>query len=101
MSELGYGKSVPGVMFDPKGRGSAGAVCMPFFKNGSTGSRLAGAAVISGETDIDVCQGDRVTGLSNAVFPVLAMNDRGKPMVIAVLGDDVTALIKCILKEGT
>ena len=100
MSELGYGKSIPGVMFDPRNRGGAGAVCMPFFKNGSTGSRLAGAAVISEETDLDVFQGSRVTGLSSSVFPVLAMNDRGKPMVIAVLGDDVTGMLKCVRKEG-
>ena len=101
LSELGYGKAVPGVMFDPRTRGGAGAVCMPFFKNGSTGSKLAGAAVVHEETDLDICQGSRVTTLSSAVFPVLAMNDRGKPMVIAVLGDDVTQVLPCIRKEGT
>ncbi len=100
ISDAGYGKSVPGIMFDPRARGGQGAVCMPFFKNGSTGSRLAGAAVVRQETEIDVFQGDRVTTLSSTLFPVLSLNDRGKPMVIAVLGDVVTDVVRCIRKEG-
>ncbi len=93
ISELGYGKAVPGVMFDPRARGGMGAVCMPFPKNGAVGSRLGGAAIISARTDVDICQSDRVTTLSSALFPVLSLNDRGNPLVVAVLGDDVTDLL--------
>ena len=41
-TECGYAKRVPGAMLDPQGRGGKGARIMPFNKNGSTGTYVAG-----------------------------------------------------------
>ena len=92
ITEAGFGKSIPGAMFDPHNRAGKGAGCMPFNKNGSTGSYIAGAMLLAESRDLNVVQGNHATAIHSSLFPVLGLPDKPKVIVVAVLGDNVTGL---------
>ena len=95
ISDNGLGKSVLGAMFDPQGRAGKGARCWHFLKNGATGSRLAGALLLTAQRDVEVWQDTRQTVVPSSAFPVLGLADKGKPVVVVVpmLGDYVTKIV--------
>ena len=92
VSDNGLGKAILGAMFDPQGRAGKGAKCWNFLKNGSTGTRLAGALRLNGERTVLIRQGSKETAVSSSAFPVLTLSDKGKPIVLVVpmLNDWVT-----------
>jgi DNA gyrase subunit A len=93
ISDRGYGKSVPGAMFDVQGRAGKGVHCFFFNKNGSTGTCLAGALLLTAPRDVDISQhGGAVSVISSQAFPVQALSDKGKPIVVAILDDVVTGI---------
>ena len=94
VSDNGLGKAILGAMFDPQGRAGKGARCWNFLKNGTAGSKLAGALLVNGERNVVISQGSRDTVISSSAFPVLNLSDKGKPVVLVVpmLNDWVTAV---------
>ena len=92
VSDNGLGKAILGAMFDPQGRAGKGAKCWNFLKNGTTGTRLAGALRTNGERTVLIRQGSKETAVSSSAFPVLTLSDKGKPIVLVVpmLNDWVT-----------
>ena len=94
VSDNGMGKAILGAMFDPQGRAGKGARCWYFLKNGSAGTKLAGALRLTGERNILISQGTRVTTVPSSAFPVLNLSDKGKPIVLVVpmLNDWVTSV---------
>ena len=94
VSDNGMGKAILGAMFDPQGRAGKGARCWNFLKNGSAGTKLAGALRLTGERNILISQGTRVTTVPSSAFPVLNLSDKGKPIVLVVpmLNDWVTSV---------
>ena len=93
-TERGYGKRLMGALFDAQGRGGKGVKCVVFNKSGSTGSYVAAAARITAPRAFTVLQsGGLMTPMTSEELPCLALADKGKPAVMAVLDDVVEDLI--------
>ncbi len=95
LSERGFGKSVPGAMFDAQGRAGKGVHCFFFNKSGTTGTYLASALPLSSPCGVEIAQqGGQTTCLDSRLFPVQGLSDKGKPVVVAILDDIVTGMTK-------
>ena len=93
-TERGYAKRLMGSLFDIIGRGGKGSRSVSFNKTGSTGSYVAALARVQGSRSFSVKQSSgMVTVLSTDDLPCLPLNDKGKPVVMALLNDIVEELI--------
>ncbi len=93
-TERGYGKRLMGALFDTQGRGGKGVKCVSFNKSGSTGSFVAAAARLTAARAFTVLQsGGLMTAMTSDELPCLALADKGKPAVMAVLDDVVEDII--------
>ena len=93
ISERGYGKRLPGAMFDVQKRGGKGSKCLPFAKGGLSGTYIAGILCLSQPQEISIYQKNSGENrLSSEMFPVAGLQDKGKPIVVAIMDDIVTRL---------
>ena len=89
ITERGFAKRVLYMDFEPQARAGKGVKCVYFNKSGSTGTRLAGAA--AGEGLVRVSQSrSEPTVIDMAAAPLKGKQDKGAPLVMALLDDVVT-----------
>ena len=95
ITERGYGKRLPSALIDVQKRAGKGAKIIQFNKNGSTGTYLACVMAID-ENDksfLHVLQaGDKDTTFHVNEFPVASLQDKGKPMVLALFDEIVLTM---------
>ncbi len=94
-SERGYAKRVLYMDFEPQARAGKGVKCFYFNKSGSNGTRLAGAALIPGEGAVSVRVLQKLSPYTLIQPDEVLMQgkqDKGVPMVMALLDDVVTGL---------
>jgi len=93
-SDRGYGKRIPYMDFEPQARAGKGVKSFHFNKNGSNGSRLAAAALISNEgAHVRVYQKlSPYTPLESGEVLLQGKQDKGMPLVMALLDDIVTGM---------
>ena len=93
-TERGYGKRLMGALFDKQARSGKGCHCVSFNKSGTTGTYVAATAKVKGSRPFTVRQtGDIMTTLITDELPCLALNDKGKPIVMALMSEVVEELI--------
>ena len=95
-TDRGYGKRIPAVELEKQNRGGKGARLMPFNKNGSTGTCLAGA-VLCGKEPAELLltqKSSQPTVLQKDEIRPQRKTDKGTPYVMALLEDIVTGLEK-------
>ncbi len=93
-TERGFGKRIPGALFDKQSRAGKGCRCVAFNKNGTTGTCAAAVACIQGSRSFTLRQaGGLCTVLSSDELPCLPLADKGKPIVMALLSDVVEEII--------
>lgn len=91
MSDKGYGKKVMGINYSPQNRGGKGVRTFTFNKNFSNGQYIHSALLITDPQDIviEMMSGES-TRLSSDEFSNESLIGRGKPIVMTVLGNDIT-----------
>ncbi|MEX1377592.1 MAG: DNA gyrase subunit A [Eubacteriales bacterium] len=95
LSDNGYGKRMMGINFSPQNRGGKGIKSFSFNSNGSNGKYLVAAIQIDQTEDIVVHQkSGEVKILSSDEFDQESTKGSGKPVVITVLGDQITKVYK-------
>lgn len=93
-TERGYFKRINGSMFDIQSRALKGVRSLFFQKNGATGTYIAAAHILSGPAELTVFQsGGTVTSLQSGDIPQQGLLDKGKPFVVSVMDDIVTAVL--------
>ncbi len=91
ISDRGFAKRVLYTDFEPQARAGKGVKCFPFNKSGSNGTRLAGAC--AGEEPVRIWQArSAATQVQPAQAPLKGKQDKGAPMVMAILDDVVTGV---------
>ncbi len=94
ITDRGYAKRVMGSLTDSQQRAGKGAKCITWNRDGVNGAVLAAAGVVRGLANMTVVQAKgTLTPLSTEDLKVCAMNDRGFPVVMALMDDVVTDLI--------
>lgn len=94
-TDRGFAKRVLYMDFEPQARAGKGVKCFYFNKNGSNGTSLAGAALIAGEKSVAVCVYQKhspYTRLMSDEVVLQGKQDKGIPMVMALMDDVVTGL---------
>ena len=95
ISDFGYMKRCLLVDFERQGRGGKGAKCMNLLKNGSNGTCLAGALMVTTPYDFRILQkSGTVTVFNTEDVSIETKNGKGQPYVVIVMGDAVTGLQK-------
>ena len=93
VSELGYMKRCLLIDFDRQARGGKGVRSFAFLKNGSNGSRVAGALMVTDPCDFRIVQkSGAVTKLNSEEISIETKAGKGMPYVVVVLDDVVTEL---------
>ena len=91
VSDKGYGKKIMGLNFSPQNRGGKGIKTFHFNANGSNGTELAAAISINQPENIVIHQkSGEIKHISSDEFHVEAIKGTGKPVVITVLGDEIS-----------
>jgi len=91
VSDKGYGKRIMGINFSPQNRGGKGLKTFHFNANGSNGTKLVSAISISQPENIIIHQkSGEVKNIPSDEFHVETTKGTGKPVVIPVLGDEIT-----------
>ena len=95
VSDKGYGKRIMGINFSPQNRGGKGVKTFSFNSNGSNGDKLAAAISINQPEDIVIHQksGD-IKSIPSEEFHIESTKGTGKPVVMTVLGDEITKVYK-------
>ena len=93
-SERGYAKRILYMDFEPQARAGKGVKSFYFNKNGSNGTRLAAVAQLPAQgAKLRVTQKlSPYTELSAGEVVLQGKQDRGAPMVMALLDDVVTGV---------
>ena len=95
ISDLGYMKRCLLVDFDRQARGGKGVKCMNLLKNGSNGSCIAGALMVTNPYDFCITQKTGTQTIFNTEdVSIETRNGKGQPYVVVVMGDVVTGLSK-------
>ena len=95
LSDNGYGKRMMGINFSPQNRGGKGTKSFSFNANGSNGKYLVAAIQIEQPEDIVVHQkSGEIKIISSDEFKQESLKGNGKPVVITVLGDQITKVYK-------
>ncbi|MEF9878113.1 MAG: DNA topoisomerase (ATP-hydrolyzing) [Clostridia bacterium] len=91
MSERGFAKRVLYMDFEPQARGGKGVKCIYFNKNGSTGTRLAGVAMLNdpAQSVLVTQKMSRPTLLVSGDVVLQGKQDKGMPYVMAIMDDMV------------
>ena len=94
ISDRGYAKRIMAPLVDSQQRAGKGARCITWNRDGVNGSVLTAAGVVRGLASMTVVQKNgQLTPLTTEDLKVSAMNDRGFPVVLALMDDIVTDLI--------
>ncbi len=94
MTERGYAKRVMGALADSQARGGKGAKCVTMARDGLTGTYVAACGVVRNLQHMTVVQKSGIlTPITTEDLGAASMNDRGKPVVMALMDDVVTDLI--------
>ena len=97
-SDRGYAKRVLLVDFDLQNRNGKGLRVFTFNKNGSNGSRVAGALYVREPYDFRVFQqGAEVSELNTDAVMIEPRASKGRPYVMALMDDVVTEVAKITL----
>lgn len=94
-TERGFAKRVLYMDFEPQARAGKGVKAFYFNKSGSNGTRLAGAALIPGEGTVSLRVDQSIspcTILMSDEAPLQGKQDKGVPMVMALMDDVVTGV---------
>ena len=94
-TERGFAKRVLYMDFEPQARAGKGVKAFYFNKSGSNGTRLAGAALIPGEGTVSLRVDQSIspcTVLMSDEAPLQGKQDKGVPMVMALMDDVVTGV---------
>ncbi|MDO4349684.1 MAG: DNA topoisomerase (ATP-hydrolyzing) [Eubacteriales bacterium] len=95
MTERGFAKRVLYMDFEPQARGGKGVKSFYFNKSGSNGTRLAGAALAPAGDGVSVRVNQKLSPytliMSDEVL-LQGKQDKGIPMVMALMDDVVTGL---------
>lgn len=95
VTDKGYGKRVMGLNFSPQNRGGKGVKAFTFNSKGSNGKHLVSAISISKEENIIICQkSGEVKNIPSNEFHTESAKGAGKPIVMTVLGDEITKVYK-------
>lgn len=96
MTERGFAKRVLYMDFEPQARGGKGVKAFYFNKSGSNGTCVAGAALLAGDgAGAQVRVEQRMsppTVLAAQEAPLQGKQDKGLPLVMALMDDVVTAV---------
>ena len=96
MTERGFAKRVLYMDFEPQARGGKGVKAFYFNKSGSNGTCVAGAALLAGDgAGAQVRVEQRMsppTVLMAQEAPLQGKQDKGLPLVMALMDDVVTAV---------
>ena len=96
MTERGFAKRVLYMDFEPQARGGRGVKAFYFNKSGSNGTCVAGAALLAGDgAGAQVRVEQRMsppTVLAAQEAPLQGKQDKGLPLVMALMDDVVTAV---------
>ncbi len=93
-TDRGYAKRVMGSLVDSQARGGKGARCVTMTRDGLTGTCVAAAGVVRNLQHMTVVQkSGTLTPMTTEDLSPASMNDKGKPVVMALLDDVVTDLI--------
>ncbi|MDD3411256.1 MAG: DNA topoisomerase 4 subunit A [Eubacteriales bacterium] len=95
ISERGYAKRVLYMDFEPQARAGKGVKAIYFNKSGSTGTKVAGALLLSdGSQNVMILQKKSPpTVVSASEIALQGKQDKGAPCVMAILDDRVTELL--------
>jgi len=94
-SDLGYLKRCLLIDFERQARGGKGVKCMNLLKNGSNGTQLAGALMVTDPYDFRILQKSGTATVFNTEdVSIETKNGKGQPYVVVVMGDAVTGLQK-------
>ena len=95
ISDMGYMKRCLFIDFDRQARGGKGVRCFNLLKNGSNGSRVAGALMVTQPYDFQIVQkSGTLTAMNTEDVPIETRNSKGQPYVMVVMGDLVTGLTR-------
>ena len=95
ISDLGYMKRCLLIDFERQGRGGKGVKCMNLLKNGSNGTKIAGALMVTDPYDFRILQKNgTVTNYNTEDIAIETKNGKGQPYVVIVMGDVVVGLQK-------
>ena len=95
MTERGFAKRVLYMDFEPQARGGKGVKAFYFNKSGSNGTCVAGAALCGDGAGAQVRVEQRIsppTVLAAQDAPLQGKQDKGLPLVMALMDDVVTAV---------
>lgn len=95
VSDRGSGKRVPAMAFERQNRNGKGVRAFPFARNGSNGAALVCAlhTDAAAEEDVLISQlQSPPTRMPKSAVPIQPMSGKGTPLVMAILGDVVTAV---------
>ncbi len=95
ISERGFAKRVLYMDFEPQARAGKGVKGVYFNKNGSTGTRLAGAALVSAaDAELLITQAKSPASvLPIESVPAQGRQEKGAPCVMALMDDVVTGIL--------
>ena len=94
LSDKGFAKRVLFMDFEPQARAGKGVKCLYFARNSSNGTRIVGVRLVGQQAvSLLVAQAASAASVhSSDEAPLQGKQDKGMPMVIAVLNDVVTEL---------
>ncbi len=95
MTERGFAKRVLYMDFEPQARGGKGVKSFYFNRSGSNGTRLAGVALAPAEGGVSVRVNQKLSPYTKIMSDEVLLQgkqDKGIPMVMALMDDVVTSL---------
>ncbi len=95
MTERGFAKRVLYMDFEPQARGGKGVKSFYFNRSGSNGTRLAGVALAPAEGGVSVRVNQKLSPYTQIMSDEVLLQgkqDKGIPMVMALMDDVVTSL---------
>jgi len=93
ITDLGYMKRCLLIDFDRQARGGKGVRCVNLLKNGSNGSCIAGALMVTDPYDFRILQkGGTATTFNTEDVGIETKSGKGQPYVVVVMGDVVIGL---------
>ncbi|MBO4367155.1 MAG: DNA topoisomerase 4 subunit A [Clostridia bacterium] len=97
VTDAGYMKRCLAADFDRQARGGKGFKCMPMTKSGVNGRRLVAALPVTDPYDFVVTQTmSQPSRLNTDMVEIEFKNEKGLPLIMAVVGDIVEKVIPCI-----
>lgn len=94
-SDMGYLKRCLLIDFDRQARGGKGVKCFNLLKNGTNGSAVVGALMVTDPYDFQIVQQSGVmTPLNTEEVAIETRSAKGQPYVMVVMGDLVTGLTR-------